>query len=433
MDLIYTPIGVIGLATLVAVYFLFAAKVSLQGVSLPCMTVITSFIYFYLMPLLALVFGGGLEEGFFGMYINSLVWPHFAVFLYTIGAAAAFVMHRRRLVINPALPRARERQANWKIFYLLCAVTLAALVAQTALGKLNITGSVNYVFAETAGNLSFINLFFTSMITLTIVYLIRTNFSVRSLIVLAVVMLIFLQIGFRFRILILASGTFASYMLIRGWKIRTVYIAIGSTVGIFLSNVIVNARKYGAGIDLSLIKGMSFTDIFQSFGGEVGPIYVITDIASKPLPGLVYFEPWTVGLARLIPSFLWPEKPTAGYFQYFIRGFWDESAAQAGIAAPQQVEMLVQFGWFGLPFLAFLYFSFAAYLVSRMNLLSREARIAGCALAPIFFGFYMQSRGYFSQVLSDGLFLFGPLFLMHYGTKVRRRIRKFIPNANLKG
>ena len=39
--------------------------------------------------------------------------------------------------------------------------------------------------------------------------------------------------------------------------------------------------------------------------------------------------------------------------------------------------------------------------------------VAGCSLAPVFFGFYMQTSGYFFQILSDGLFIFGPIFLVH--------------------
>jgi hypothetical protein len=32
---------------------------------------------------------------------------------------------------------------------------------------------------------------------------------------------------------------------------------------------------------------------------------------------------------------------------------------------------------------------------------------------PAFFGFYMQTRGYFAQVFADALFIFVPLFLIH--------------------
>lgn len=83
------------------------------------------------------------------------------------------------------------------------------------------------------------------------------------------------------------------------------------------------------------------------------------------------------------------------------------------MAAPQHVEMLLQFGWMGLPFLAFFYFSLAIFLLTRLSRMGREVRIAAWALVPIFFGFYMPTRGYFFQVLTDGIFTFGPLFLLH--------------------
>ena len=48
----------------------------------------------------------------------------------------------------------------------------------------------------------------------------------------------------------------------------------------------------------------------SSFSGEAGIVYTLGYIADHPLPNLVMFEPWTVGFARLIPSFIWTDKPT---------------------------------------------------------------------------------------------------------------------------
>lgn len=423
MNLISSLMAIIGLTTLVVVYLIFASKTAFEGISLPCMTVITSGIYFYLMPGLVAA-TGKLEAGFFGMYIDSLIWPHFAVFLYTLGALGAFMSNRRRLAVNSAKSRHIEHRTNWTIFYLLCALAAAVVTAQVMLGRLNFTREiVAGNFSDLAQSLRFLNLFFTMLVPLTLVYLIKTDFSLRSLVLTAIITLILLQVGFRYRIIFLVFSVFASWMIIRGLKIRTSYVVLGSTAGLFLTNFLVNVRTYGAGLDLTQLEGMSFTDIFQSFGGEIGPIYVINHVASNPLPDIVYFEPWIVGIARLVPTFLWPEKPTADYLLYYSAGFSEQAAEKAGIAAPQQVELLLQFGWIGLPILAFIYFYFAAWLLSRINRLSREARIAGASLIPIFFGFYMQTRGYFFQTLSDGLFLFGPLFLMQIGGRKPRSSR----------
>jgi hypothetical protein len=87
-------------------------------------------------------------------------------------------------------------------------------------------------------------------------------------------------------------------------------------------------------------------------------------------------------------------------------------AETSGTAAPQHVEILFQFGWWGLLPVAFCYFWIAGWLVRRVAFTSREARLAGCALIPFFFGFYMQTRGYFFQIFGSALFVLGPLFIL---------------------
>ena len=170
---------------------------------------------------------------------------------------------------------------------------------------------------------------------------------------------------------------------------------------------------------------MSWQDIIADFGGEVGPVFTLASFTAKPLPDLILFDPWIIAIARLVPSALWPEKPTADYLLHINSAFTVDGIENAGVAATQHLEMLAQFGWLGLPFLAFLYFTIAIFLVSRLNRLGREARIAGCALVPAFFGFFMQQRGYFFMTLSEGLFVFGPLFIVHLWDKqVTRRARQ---------
>jgi hypothetical protein len=192
------------------------------------------------------------------------------------------------------------------------------------------------------------------------------------------------------------------------------HAVVGGVGAVFLVNVLAQIRRYGQGVDLSALEDASVGDFFSSFPGEIGIVFVTAYIAANPLPALAMFEPWTVALARLVPSFLWPDKPTADYTLYFAAGLTAEGADKAGVAAPQQVEMLLQFGWIGVPLLAFFYFSIAIWLVSRLHKLGREARIAGCSLVPVYFGYYMQTRGgYFFQIFADAIFVIGPLFLLN--------------------
>lgn len=410
LDLVGTSIGLITLAPLVLVFFACANWLPLGALSLPCMTIMTSFIYFYLMPTLTLATG---DPGYFGMYLTSLDWLYFAVLLYSLGAIAAFFVQRRALMAAPGAPKPNERQMVEPIFYALWAIAAAGFIVQIVTGKLNLSGSENYEFAaDKVGELAFVTQTYNIMIPLTLIVLIRDNFKLRSLALLVVILFVFLQIGFRFRLMIMLAAVASSFVIVRGTKMRVSYTIAGAVIAIALSNLVGSLRRYGQGLNLSNFDDVSTNGLLTSFGGEFGIVYTLAYAAENPLPYPVMFEPWVVGIARLIPSFIWQDKPTAEYLGYFIEGA-TTNAKGAGVAVSQHVEMLLQFGWIGLPFLAFFYFNIAAYLISCLHRLGREARIAGCALVPAYFGFYMQTRGYFFQIFVDSLFFFGPLFLVH--------------------
>jgi len=380
------------------------------------MMVLTSFIYFYLIPVLALAAG---DTGYFGMYLGSFRWAHFAVLLYVLGALVAFLVHWRVLSVHPGAPRRNERQIAKPVFYALWGVVAAGVAFQILSGKLNLTGAENYKFA-TDREVAFFTQAYNMMVPLTLILLIRNNFKLWSLVFAAVVVVVFLQIGFRFRIMIFLTAAVVSFAIARNIKIRVAYALGGAVVALYLANLIGSLRRYGRGLDLSQVDQVAQIGPFTSFAGETGIAYVLAYTAENPLPDLAMFEPWLVGVARLVPSFIWPDKPTAEYLRHFIAGA-QTKAEGAGVAASQHVEMLLQFGWISLPILAFFYFTIATSLIDRLHRLGREARIAGCAIVPAFFGFYMQTRGYFFQIFADSLFFFGPLFLVHISERRSRR------------
>lgn len=410
LNLVNIPIGLLTLVPLVLIFFGCARRLPLGALSLPCMMVLTSFIYFYLMPVFARAAG---DTGFFGMYLDSLGWAHFAVLLYVLGALVAFLVHWRVLSVHPGAPRRNERQIAKPVFYALWGVVAAGVAFQILSGKLNLTGAGNYQFAtDRIREFAFVTQAYNMMVPLTLILLIRNNFKLWSLVFAAVVVVVFLQIGFRFRVMIFLTAAVVSFAIARNIKIRVAYALGGAVVALYLANLIGSLRRYGRGLDLSQVDQVAQIGPFTSFGGEIGIVYVLAYTAENPLPNLAMFEPWLVGVARLVPSFLWPDKPTAGYMRHFIAGA-QTNAEGAGVAASQHVEMLLQFGWISLPILAFFYFTIATSLIGRLHRLGREARIAGCAIVPAFFGFYMQTRGYFFQIFADSLFFFGPLFLVH--------------------
>jgi hypothetical protein len=147
MDLsrIDTAIGLLSLVPICIMYVTSAYASPLGALSLPCLTMLTSFIYFYMMPAVALASG---DEGLFGMYIGDLSWTHTAVLLYALGAIAAFATYWRVLAANPACSYPWDRQFNFPVFLMLWGIAGAGITAQWWLGKLNIAAEEDYKFGR---------------------------------------------------------------------------------------------------------------------------------------------------------------------------------------------------------------------------------------------------------------------------------------------
>lgn len=411
MDLtrIGTEIGVLSLAPIVLMYVISAMALPLGALSLPCMTMLTSFVYFYLMPVVALASG---DNGYFGMFMSDMGWTHLAVLVYALGASLAFLANWKTLRIDPVISYPSDRKFNVTIYRGLWGLALLGAAAQVALGKLNIFGLQNYVFAfDEVAKLGFLTEAFNLMVPLTLILLIREKFNLRSLVILAIVLWAFLQTGFRFRIIILLAAAVGSYASLHGMKIRMIKGVLSCIAGLLLVNVMGTIRRYGEGIDLSRLSWENFDAMTNSFGGEFGIVYVLDFMATNPLPPPAPLDPWVVAMARLVPSFIWPDKPVAVYLTHMFDGA-TVGAEKSGVAASQHAEMLLQVGWWGLLPLAFLYYWLACRLLRFAARASFEVRLAGYTLIPAFFGFYMQTRGYFFQVFVDFLFTLAPLLIL---------------------
>ncbi len=54
------------------------------------------------------------------------------------------------------------------------------------------------------------------------------------------------------------------------------------------------------------------------------------------------------------------------------------------------------------------------WLVKAFAYRGYEARLVGCAIIPSYFGYYMQTRGYFFQIFVDGLFMLASAFAIEF-------------------
>src|SRR3954469_15162175 len=107
-------VSVITLVPLVGIFVISARTLPLGPLSLPCITVLTSVMYFYLLPIISL--GNGVSE-YLGMYLTSLRWTHFLILLYTVGAGVAFFVQRRTLFADLSSRRRDDKPMNMTIYY----------------------------------------------------------------------------------------------------------------------------------------------------------------------------------------------------------------------------------------------------------------------------------------------------------------------------
>lgn len=408
---VFSPVGIVAFGLLGAIFCIASKRCILNGMSMPSIMALTSIAYFFVFPLQAARIG---FDHFLGIELSELYSSHLVSILYAGGAAVAFFCFRRQLLKNPEIPRQGDGKGlNPYLFGVLCLLALTGLVYQVATEQLFLTSSQSNKQAD-LHDMPFITEVFNLMIPLTVVWMIRRDFKWSAWAFFVPVLYVFLQVGFRFRMLILICAVLTSFCLVRKIRVSAPAVLVGAAFGLLILNFVGGLRTYGLGLNLERLEDKSLRETAESSEGEFGVTFVTESIASRELPPPIYAEPWIVGLTILVPRVVWPDKPTAHYINDFSIYATSAGAEFAGIAALQHIEMLYQFGWAGVPILSFLYFSFATFLLYRISRLGRETRIAGCAMVPAFFGYYMQSRGYFAQIFTDGLFLFGPLFVMHW-------------------
>lgn len=404
MDLVATLPALLSSLPLLAMMAIASRSFTFGALSMPGFTAFTSLFYFYVMPLMALDDTSEL----LGLHITTLEWTHVAVGLYGLGALAAFLMNRAILQADALAPVETQLSFSKRKYIILWLIV--APVCAAFLIRYNV--SLNYEGKDEEGY-NFLNLLYSSLITLAVVEIARSKMGIRPLLVFVVILGFNVYIGFRYRLVILVSAVFLVLAAKARRKIGMAALLGSALVAVPMINVIGATRKYGQGVDLDAIRQITISDAFTGFGGEIGIVYTLYYLAETGLPTMIFFEPYTAAIIRFVPRFLWPSKPGLEYLSHVHAGFMQEGAEHAGTAAPQHFEMLLQFGWLGLPFLSFIYFSIACLIVRAMLKLSSPAKLAGLAVIPAFFGFYMQTRGYFFQTLSDGLAFFLPLVFIN--------------------
>ena len=74
----FTLMGCVLLLFTVLAYVNWALYAPLGSMSLPCITLLTSLVYFQILPATALANG---DPGYFGIYMSDMTWAYLAVLL----------------------------------------------------------------------------------------------------------------------------------------------------------------------------------------------------------------------------------------------------------------------------------------------------------------------------------------------------------------
>lgn len=391
--------------------FLRSAAAAPEGcLCLSCVLLVTTAFYFIYLPMTALLTGANY---FMGLSIGSPIFLLVVVWLYLFGALLGFDLATKIGSVTTQFCTGFPPRSFHRVEFVFWGCATLGCLLLVNVGALQFTESD---LPQGGGGSEFKFLFVLQslnlLIPLTLILSIRRRFDRLSLFVISVVLFLFLTAGFRFRLLILLFSLATAFVLINGWKPRLSIVAPLGFLFLISMNVIGQIRTYGSGVSF---EGFNATDLLNtsgSFGGETGVILATAYIAENVPQKLYYFDPWIVAVARLIPSVVWPEKPTPDYLYYILSGTDTIHADSAGIAFSQPAEILLQFGYVGLAVVAAMYFAIAAKISSTGTKWAGVYGLALSSLCPAFFGYYMISRGYFFQILADGLFIIGPALLL---------------------
>jgi hypothetical protein len=312
-----------------------------------------------------------------------------------------------RVMINSGIT-ARAKTVPYYHLLWIIALTVTMFILVRGIG----TDDSGAILAKGAvSDMKFLLGAYDLMIPLTIITALRRGFDKASIIIAVAVVFILTVLGSRYRVLLLMGGLLNSYYLFAGSKPRIITLGAISIILLMCMNFIHLIRTYGLGFHFDRLSDVGLGDIMFQVGGEASAVF-IADRAAKTDSELIFFDPWIIGLSRLIPSALWPDKPVPDYLARVISYFDFPGVESMGLAPPQLVEVYWQFGWVGIPLIGFAWAYLARSILTRFNRESAEINITAMALVPWFFGYYLQSRGYFSQVLNDFLFIIAPLYLL---------------------
>ncbi|GJG88441.1 hypothetical protein tb265_36220 [Gemmatimonadetes bacterium T265] len=250
----------------------------------------------------------------------------------------------------------------------------------------------------------------------------RGRFARTALIAFVTVM--YVSIGFRYRIAVLwfAAGIVA-YLRV-GRRPRVLHLVVPCSLAFLGAGWLAAAREFfrsgGAagslGFDLrsALLAGLSDTRIFETFGAVLATVPRFL-----PYAGIT---PFAYPFLLWIPRFVWPGKPVPFWLGYVGQSIGTPETFGAGAAVPQFGEFYIAFGWPGIMIGMFIFGAAAKWLWRWYRASPDDPwRQAIFALNASLL-FLAIIRGYFAQIAQEWCFVVLPAVVI--AALARRRARR---------
>lgn len=249
----------------------------------------------------------------------------------------------------------------------------------------------------------------------------------RSLAVAALlfITLVFVAIGFRYRLLIIFGCAFILWFLRTNRRPHPAFILVLAVFAFVSFGLIGQTRSYFSGLDLAAVADvdsvdvalgvLSETNIFFSFAALLDA--VPNSMAYKGLDAVKYV------FILPIPRFLWEAKPFPDYLAAIPFALGTKQSEGAGSATPLIAEFYLAYGWIGMVIGSLAVgvvarIIWTAFVASRANI---AMQVTYALMAPFFL--YAMSRGYLAQVVQDFMFLVAPALVAFVSCS--RRVKGF--------
>jgi oligosaccharide repeat unit polymerase len=226
------------------------------------------------------------------------------------------------------------------------------------------------------------------------------------------IMSLFINEAFRYRLVILIISVFSAYYLYREKKPNVIALAAVVIPFLMLMGALEISRQYGRGIDVNRLQNVQYNELTENSLNETDVFWASGYFIDRILDfkDYTYFDFLTNAIASPIPRKIWPSKPDGSYI-LDANDLLFEGKGE-GQAYLFFCEYFLSFGWTGVVLLSFLlgYF-FKSVWLWFLRYKTHPLAITAIAVFNAYI-YVIISRGYFTQQLTLFFFTVVPAFIV---------------------